>query len=79
MSNKLKYVNEYLIDAGFNDNNKYVIKETPISVEVDFDDKEAVDYIMEDIKKTKYKELSVVDYKKKLKRHTAIFFWLKDD
>jgi hypothetical protein len=79
MSNKLKYTKEYLIDAGFDDSSKYVIKQTPISVEVDFDDKDAVDYIIEDIRKTKYKELFVVDYKKKQKRHTAIFFWLRED
>jgi hypothetical protein len=70
---------EYLTDAGF-DSFNYLVKETRDSIEVDFDDQEAVFYIIDDIRKTQYKELFVVDYKNPVnsKRHTAIFFWLDD-
>ena len=69
---------EYLNDAGF-DSFTYLVKETRDSIEVDFDDQEAVFYIIDDIRKTQYKELFVVDYKNTAnsKRHTAIFFWLE--
>ena len=72
-------VEDYLADAGFSVEH-YYIKETYDSIVVDFDEQEAVFYIIEDIRKTKYKELFVVDYKKPAnsKRHTAIFFWLSD-
>jgi len=75
----VSYVIDYLNDAGFK-KDRYLIKETFDSVEVDFDDQEAVFYIIDDIRKTNYKELFVVDYKKPAssKRHTAIFFWLND-
>lgn len=70
---------DYLNDAGF-EPMQYLVKETRDSIEVDFDDQEAVFYIIDDIRKTQYKELFVVDYKKPVssKRHTAIFFWLND-
>jgi hypothetical protein len=70
-------VKDYLADAGFS-NEQYYIVETYDSIEVDFDEQEAVFYIIEDIRKTRYKELFVVDYKKPAnsKRHTAVFFWL---
>ena len=73
-------VEDYLKDAGFQDE-RYFIKETYDSIEVDFDEQEAVFYIIEDIRKTRYKELFVVDYKKPAnsRRHTAIFFWLDDN
>ena len=72
-------VMEYLEDAGFEEI-QYFIKEAYDSIEVDFDDQEAVFYIIDDIRKTNYKELFVVDYKKPAnsKRHTAVFFWLID-
>lgn len=72
-------IKDYLKDAGF-DEFDYLIKELYDSIEVDFDDQEAVYYIIDDIRKTHYKELFVVDYKKSenSKRHTAIFFWLND-
>jgi len=72
-------VHEYLADAGFDDM-LFIVRETYDAIEVDFDDKEAVYFIIEDIEKTKYKEHFVVDYKKSAmtKRHTAIFMWLND-
>lgn len=72
-------VEEYLIDAGF-DPFLYYIKPTTDSIEVDFDDQEAVFFIIDDVEKTKYKELFIIDYKKPLnsRRHTAVFFWRRD-
>lgn len=82
MKDVSKWTNEvkrYLEDAGF-DEFDYLIKERYDSIEVDFDDQEAVYYIIDDIRKTHYKELFVVDYKRSenSKRHTAAFFWLND-
>lgn len=79
ISRWVSLVVDYLADAGF-DEMHYYLRETYDSIEVDFDDQEAVLYIIDDIRKTHYKELFVVDYKKPAnsKRHTAVFFWLDD-
>jgi len=67
-------VKDYLHELGFLPS-QYYIKDYQNSIEVDFDDNQAVFYIIEDIKKTKYIEHFDVDYKKPAnsRRHTAVF------
>lgn len=74
--NKLTIVEDYLREAGFSPS-LYFIKEYQNCIEVDFDDNEAVFYILEDFKKTYYKELFTVDYMKPAnsRRHTAKFIF----
>ena len=76
MANEWIYlVEEYLKDAGFKPI-MYYIQEYKDSVEVDFDDQEAVFYIIDDIRKTPYHQEFIVDYKKTVnsKRHTTVFY-----
>lgn len=68
-------VERYLEDAGF-EPMLYYIREAYDAVEVDFDDRGAVFYIIDDIRKSQYHQEFIVDYKKTVnsKRHTAVFF-----
>jgi hypothetical protein len=68
-------VEDYLKDAGFSEE-MYYIHAVKDKIEVDFDDQEAVFYLIDDLKKSSYHHLLMIDYKKPLnsKRHTAVFF-----
>ena len=68
-------VEDYLKDAGFSEE-LYYIHTVRDTVEVDFDDQKAVFYIIDDLKKSSYNKILMIDYKKPLnsKRHTAVFY-----
>lgn len=74
MQEKIQIVKDYLTEVGFKPD-LYFLKDSVDVIEVDFDLGSAVFYIMEDFKKTQYKELFNIDYKKTTnsRRHTAIF------
>jgi hypothetical protein len=76
MANKwIKIVEEYLKDAGFSEE-LYYIHVVNNGIEVDFDDQEAVFYLIDDLKKSLYNKFLMIDYKKSVntKRHTAVFY-----
>ena len=75
-SSKWSYlVEEYLRDAGFKPD-MYFSRNSYDTVEIDFMDQEPVFFIIDDIIKTKFRTLLVVDYKKtkNTSRHTAVFY-----
>lgn len=71
-------VEEYLLDAGFGEDDYYII-DNDTTIDVDFDDKRAVTYILKDISKTTFSKKFIVSYKKHVyvSRHTASFFPIK--
>lgn len=72
----ISVVEDYLSDAGF-DKFLYIIiqSDNENEIEVDFDDEEAVKYLISDIEKTNYRELFRISYRRQFqtKRHTAVF------
>lgn len=65
-------VYELLEDFGFTED-LYYVRENTESIMVEFDDIGAVNYIIQEVEKTKYKDFVFVNYLKKGKRHVAIF------